>query len=229
MTLNDLKTLIGAGELPAAIAATLEYAEKAGMAEIANTATALSARVGQTRELWNTGQLQFEEYSREHARCTSALLDCVHRLPERPEPSSAKRMVKEDAFKVRLLVLLLVGKALVAGRLLYHWSTGGFNNEYGYACLGILMPTLTGYLYMVLDDYLKSHKKGVQAQRYVSGPLVRFAYFILVAYMLALFFLIERTVILSLSLARFTAIFTLIESLLGGYVSRVISSFFKND
>ncbi len=229
MTLNDLKTLIGAGELPAAIAATLEYAEKAGMAEVANATTALSARIEQTRKMWNTGQLQFEEYSREHARCTSALLDCVSRLPEHPDRSSAKKMVREDAFKVRMLILLIMGKVLVAGRLLYHWSTGGFNNEYGFACLSVLMPTLAGFLYMVLDDYLKSHKKGVQARRYVSGPLVRFSYLAVAAYMLSLFFLIEARVILALSLASFTAIFTLIESLLGGYVSRVISSFFKND
>ncbi len=229
MTLRELKTLIGAGELSAALVHTLEYAEKSGMAEVANTATALSARIEQTKKLWNTGQLSFEDYSREHARSTSALLDCVNRLPEHPDPASVKRMVREDAFKVRLLFMLVAGKAFVAGRILYHWNTGGYNNEHGYAVLGILVPTLAGYLYLVLEDYLKAHKQGPTPQRFVSGPLVRFAYIILFIYMLSLFILVERKVMFSLSLAEFTATFTLIESLLGGYVSRVISTFFKND
>lgn len=229
MTLKELKILIGAGELPAAVAATLEYAEKAGVADVANTATSLSARIEATRKMWNTGQLQFEEYSREHARCTSALLDCVSQLPEHPDKLSAKKMIREDIFKMRLLVLLVLVKVVVVGRLIYHWNHGGFNDELGYACLGILAPTLAGYLYIVLDDYLKTHRKGLTSQRFVSGPLVRFAYVVIMVYMVALYVLIERKVMLPLSLTEFTAGFTLIESVLGGYVSRVVSAFFKNE
>ncbi|MBK8923376.1 MAG: hypothetical protein IPM81_18010 [Saprospirales bacterium] len=193
MTLHDIRRQIADGELAPAAEAALDYAEKSGVAEAVNSLTAARAALEQTRQLWNSGQLSFEEYARQHARSTQALLDCLDRLPERPTPGAARRMLREEVFKGRLLWMLALGKVLVLGRLGYHWSTGGFNDEQGWACMGILAPTFAAYLYVVLDDYLRAHREPSAPQRYVSGALVRFAYVIIPVYILALLFLMEKS------------------------------------
>jgi hypothetical protein len=229
MSLRNIRQQIADGELAPALRAALDHAEKSGIAETVNTLTGLSAGLEQTRQLWNTGQLNFEEYSRQHARYTQSLLHCLDRLPEHPNPAAARRMLPEDTFKKRLLWMLALGKLLVLGRLGYHWSTGGFNDDQGWACMGILAPTLAGYLYIVLDDYLRAHKEQAPvAVRYVSGPLVQFVWIIIPAYMLALIFLMEKKVMPPhLSFTQMTAGFALVETVLGGYVSRVVSAFFR--
>lgn len=227
MTRSDIRRLVAEGELAPAVQAALEYAEKAGVAETANAVTALSAQLEQTRQLWNTGQLDFSEYARQHARITQALLNNLDRLPDYPTPAAARRMIREDSFKKRLLWMLALGKILVLGRFGYHWSTGGFNDEQGWAAIGILAPTLAGYLYVVLDDYLRAHREPSDAIRYVSGPLVRFVYLIIPAYMIALVFLIEKKAMSSITNAQMIAGFALVETVLGGYVSRVVSAFFR--
>ncbi|MBL7774752.1 MAG: hypothetical protein JNK89_02050 [Saprospiraceae bacterium] len=225
--LHYIRQLVAQGELPAALQAATEHAEKAGMAESLNALAGLSAQLEQTRQLWNTGQLDFEQYSRQHARATQALLDQLGRLPEQPDPAAARRMLPEAVFKKRLLWMLVAGKFLVLGRFGYHWSTGGFNDEQGWAAIGILAPTLAGFLYVVLDDYLRAHREAPAPQRYVSGSLVRFAYLMLPAYILALIFLIEKKAMSSINNAQMMAGFALVESVLGGYVSRVVSAFFR--
>jgi hypothetical protein len=231
MTLRDIRQLVAGGELVPALQEALTYAEKSGVADTANALTALSAQVENTRQLWNTGQLSFDEYARQHARFTQSLLDGLQHLPEQPTPAAAKRMIREEVFKKRLLWMLALGKLLVLSRLGYHWSTGGFNDEQGWACIGILAPTLAGYLYMVLDDYLRAHKNHqIPPVRYVSGPLVQFAYLLIPLYIVALIFLIEKKVMPpGLSFTQLTAGFALVESVLGGYVSRVVSAFFKSE
>ncbi|MEZ4942043.1 MAG: hypothetical protein R3D58_14285 [Saprospiraceae bacterium] len=226
MTRSDIRRLVADGELTPAVQATLEYAEKSGVAEAANAVTTLSAQLEQTRQLWNTGQLDFSEYARQHARYTQALLDNLDRLPDHPTPAAARRMIREDTFKKRLLWMLALGKLLVLGRFGYHWGTGGFNDEQGWAAIGILAPTLAGYLYVVLDDYLRAHREASVSVRYVSGPLVRFVYLIIPVYMVALIFLIEKKAMSSITNAQMVAGFVLVETVLGGYVGRVVSAFF---
>lgn len=226
MNLREIRHLAAGGEVGPAVQAALEYAEKSGVAEVFNSLTALSAQLEQTRQLWNTGQLDFETYARQHARYTHTLLAGLDRLPDHPTPAAARRMIPEDSFKKRLLWMLALGKFLVLSRLGYHWSTGGFNDEQGWAAIGILAPTLAAYLYVVLDDYLRAHREHQTATRYVSGPLVRFAYAVIPVYILTLLFLIEKKAMSSISNAQMMAGFALVESVLGGYVSRVVSAFF---
>jgi hypothetical protein len=228
MTLHDIRRQIAGGELAPAAEAALDYAEKSGIAEAVNALTGLNASLEQTRQLWNTGQLSFEEYNRQHARSTQTLLNCLGRLPERPTPAAARKMLREDVFKGRLLWMLVAGKLLVLGRFWYHWRTGGFNDEQGWAAIGILAPTLAAYIYVVLEGYLREHKEPPPV-RYVSGHLVQLAYLIIPAYMLALLILIEKKAMTDINNAQMTAGFALVESVLGGYVSRVVSAFFKSE
>ena len=229
MTLPDIRQQLAHGEIAPALEAALQYAEKSGVAETVNALTALSANLGQTRNLWNTGQLSFEEYARQHARASQAILDSLDRLPDQPTPAAARRMLPEETFKKRLLWMLAGGKLIVLGRLSHHWSTGGFNDEQGWVCMGMLAPMFASYLYIVLDDYLRAHKENKStAVRYVSGPLVQLVWIIIPTYILALLFLMEKKVMPPhLSFAQMTAGFALVESVLGGYVSRVVSAFFK--
>ena len=225
LSLPDIRRQLAEGRLREAVGNATAYAESCDLAKAVNGLTELSAGMEETRQLWNTGQLDYDDYARSHARTTHSLLDWLDQLPATPTPTAARKMLREDLFKGRVLWMLVAGKLIVLGRFWYHWRTGGFNDEQGWAAIGILAPTLAAYLYVVLEGYLREHKEPPRL-RYVSGPLVRLAYLIIPAYMLALLILVEKKAMSDINNAHMMAGFALVESVLGGYVGRVVSAFF---
>mgnify|MGYP001261775701 CR=1 FL=1 len=223
--LQLIRRQIAEGQLSEAALAALTHAEACQIAPAANGLTALSAQLEETRRQWNTGQLSFDDYSRAHAQTAHKLADWLDQLPEQATPGAAKRMLREEVFKKRLFWLLALGKLLVIGRLLYHWSTGGFNKEQLFSSIGLLAPAFAAYLFVMLDDSL--HHRNTHVPRYVSGPLVRIAYWLLPAYALALMFLLELKVMNTLTFTEMTAGLALVESVLGGYVGKIVQAFFK--
>lgn len=228
MNIADLRQLVGKGELNLALQETIAYSEKRGNSEAYNNVIGMSGELEEYARQWQTGQLSFDTYARQMAVFNQRLLAILDHLQQQPD--EIRKMTKESTFKKRLLWLLLIGKILVIGRLFRHWSTGGFNDEQGWACLGILAPTMAGYLFIVFDDYLRQHKLGIKTDRYVSGTLSTLAYIIIPLYIIALLILIEKKVMPPhLPFSQVIAGFALIESVLGGYVSRVIATFFKSE
>ncbi len=230
MTKNDIRNQIAAGELPQATLTALEYATQSGAAEATNGLTVLSATLESHRKQWTTGQISFDEFSRAHARIAQGLSDWLELLPDTATPGAAKKMLDEGRFKNRILYLLLGTKLFVLGRLWYHWDTGGFDKAEFFAALGLLIPALAAYGSVILSDYMRAHREGSHPKRrFVSGPLVRIAYWIFPIYAFALLYFIEQKAMSNLSFAEMNMGLALVESLLGGYVGQIVGTFFKKE
>lgn len=226
-TITNIRHQIAEGQLAEAAQATLAHAEACQIAPATNGLTALCAQLEETRRQWNTGQLSFDDYSRAHAQTAHKVADWLSQLPEEASPSAVKKMLREDVFKKRLFWLLALGKVLVIGRLLYHWGTGGFNKEQLFSSIGLLVPAFAAYLFVMFDDTLR--RGASPLPRYVSGPLVRIAYWLLPAYALALMFLLELKVMNTLTFTEMTTGLALVESVLGGYVGKIVQAFFRKE
>lgn len=230
LTKKDIRARIAAGELPEAIRDALEYAGRSGAAEAVNGLTALSANFEEHRHKWSGGQISYDEFSRAHAMLTQGLADWLDRLPDQPTPGAAKKMLDEGRFKNRILWLLLLTKIVVIGRLWYHWSTGGFDKGEFMAAFGLLAPALAAYGSVILSDYIRAHRDGsAPKRRFVSGPLVRIAFWVFPLYAVALLYCIEQKAKSNFSFAEMSTGLALVESLLGGYVGQIVGAFFKKE
>jgi hypothetical protein len=229
MTKNEIRARIAAGELPEATQAALDYATQSGAAEAANGLTTLSANLAEHRRQWATGQISFDEFSRAHARIAQGLTDLLDQLPETAAVGAAKKMLDEGRFKNLILILLLLTKLLVIGRLWYHWSTGGFDKTEFFAGVGLLAPALFAYGTVIVGDYMRVHQQGTPKRKYVSGTLVRIAFWVFPIYALALLYCIEQKAQSDFSFAEMNMGLALVESLLGGYVGQIVGTFFKKE
>lgn len=228
-TKKDIRARIAAGELPEAVGAALEYATQSGAAEAVNGLTTLSASLEEHRRQWASGQISFDEFSRAHARLAQGLSDWLDQLPDVSTPGAAKKMLDEGRFKNRILWLLLLTKLVVIGRLWYHWSTGGFDKGEFMAALGLLAPALAAYGSVILSDYIRAQREGIPKHRFVSGPLVRIAFWVFPVYALALLYCIEQKAKSNFSFVEMNTGLALVESLLGGYVGQIVGAFFKKE
>jgi hypothetical protein len=91
----------------------------------------------------------------------------------------------------------------------------------------LLAPALAAYIAVILADYLRQQKAGPQPPRYISGPLVTFAYWLFPAYAIMLLLAIELKAKGSISFAGMNSWLALVESVLGGYIGQMVHSLFK--
>ena len=223
-----IKALVNEGQLESAIELALGYAEQCHLPDIANELSTLSARARNHHHNWSSGLISYEDYSLAHAQLTHGLLQWVERLPDTPRPAGPRRkFVTEEAFKKRVFYLLLFIKAVVFVRLSYHASTGGFNADQFQGTAALLMPAMGAYVAVMLADFLRQHRSGPQAPRYVSGPLVTFAYWLFPIYACLLILFMELKAKGNLSFTGMNTWLALVESVLGGYIGQVVHGLFK--
>jgi hypothetical protein len=227
-TKTTIRELIIEGQLATAAGIATQYAEHCGLSDIAHALTTLSARIQDHQEKWNTGLIAYEDYSLAHAQLTHGLIQWIDRLPDVPKPAGPRRkFLTEETFKKRLFYLLLLIKAVVLARLAYHAGTGGFMSDQFQGTATLLAPALAAYIAVILADYLRQQKAGPQPPRYISGPLVTFAYWLFPAYAIMLLLAIELKAKGSISFAGMNSWLALVESVLGGYIGQMVHSLFK--
>ena len=225
---TTIREFIANGQLEEGTKAALSYAEYCGLSDVANALTSLSARSTAHQNKWNSGQLNYEDFSLAHAKITHDLTAWVSRLPEHPKPAGRRRkLLTEGKFKNRIFFLLILVKVIVFIRLYYHWSTGGFTLDQFQGTATLLMPALAAYITVILGDYLRQQKMELQHPRYISGPLVTFGYWLFPIYAILLILFIEMKVKGTLSFTQMNTWLALVESILGGYVGKIVHSLFK--
>jgi len=227
---HAVRQLIGEGQLEPAAAAALAYAEQCHLPDIANDLIALRSRINDHQQKWTTGLISYADYSLVHAQITHGLTTLVSRLPDTPTPAGPRRrFLTEAIFKKRIFQLLLIIKAVVFLRLWYHFRTGGFNMDQFQSTATLLLPALAAYVSVALGGYLRQHKEGPQPERYISGTLVGFAYWLFPIYAIVLIALIELKAKSELSYTEMNFWLVMAESVLGGYIGQMLNAFFKKE
>lgn len=229
LTKKDIRELMAQGQLREATAAALAYAETCGIAETANALTVLQGNIEENRHQWGTGQISYEDFTRQHARATQGLADSLDQLPEEPTAGKAqKRLTEENAFKKRLFWMLVAAKFLVFSWTYYLWQTGGFQNEEALTAFSALAPAFVAYISLMLADYLRAHREQAPPRRrYVSGILVKVAFWLFPLYALAQMYIVGRKAQGAFTFAQMNMALALVESVLGGYVGQIVQAFFK--
>lgn len=227
---SDIRQLLSEGLIEETAEAALAYAEHCHLPDIANALLSLQSRINDHHKKWNSGQIDYNTYSVVHAQITQGLTDWLSRLPDEPTPAGPRRrFLTESTFKKRIFILLVLIKVLVFFRLWYHYGTGGFSNDQFQGTAALLLPALAAYVSVVLASYLREAKQAPQPERYISGMLVGFAYWIFPLYAIALLTLIELKAMTSISFTQMNFWLAMVESVLGGYIGQMLHAFFKEE
>jgi hypothetical protein len=232
-TKKDITDLITRGDLKEAAEAALEYAVFCGSGQPANTLTVLNSRLGDHANKWTAGVLSYEESARTHAKIALDLTAVLEELPDHPAPNAGrKKLLDEATFKKRLFYGMIAAKVAVLLQLWHHSNfaggTGSFSKSELFATMALLAPVFVAYLSAMLADYLRQHHQGIaDIRRYVSGPLVGTAYWIIPLHALALMYVIEMKAATEITFAEMNTGLALVETLLGGYVGQIVFAFFK--
>lgn len=230
---SDIRNLIANGDLSKALEAALYYAEYSNANEITGHLAGLSGRLRQHINTWASGQISYEDFSREQSRVTFALNNYLEQLPPKPLPHSGeKKILEESVFKKRIFILLIISKMIVIGWVWNQWSMGTLNEELVKTVFSLLIPMFVTYFYIILDDYLREYKDGtLTIRRYVSGPLVIIGYSIFPLYSLIVIYILKSGMITHeiSSTATMYTLLSFVETIYGGILGKVVTAFFKKE
>lgn len=229
-TKADIRKTIAQGKLAEGIKNALAYSIYCGLTDIVNGLTVLSGQLKEHQQKWNAGIINYETFSLNHAQIAYGLTQWVASLPDHPQPTTHKKqLLTEATFKKHIFYGLIIAKISVIFYLTYHWSTGGFSIAQFKATATLLVPAFAGLITVMLADYLRQQKRNIAYPKYLSGPLVTFAYWLLPFYTLALGLIIYLKVAENMKFADMSFWIAIIESVLGGYVGQIVHSFFKKE
>ncbi|MCB0550181.1 MAG: hypothetical protein KDD19_21615 [Phaeodactylibacter sp.] len=224
---SEIRQLIENGKLQEACNTAVQYAEYCGLTDIVNALTVIGSNLQEHQNTWSLGLISHSEFSVQYARIAHGLAMHVSQLPDVPRKGSNQRqLLRETTFKNRVFFALCLTKAAAFLWLWRHYSSGGFNVEQFQSTTILLLPALAAYITVILNDYLRQHQAGPDMPRYVAGPIVTFAYFLFPLYAISLLYLIASKAGASISFVQMNFGIGVVESVLGGYIGKIVSAFF---
>lgn len=231
-TKKQIKDLLSLGDLQEALSAAIQYAAFCNSTELQQYLEQLQASLQHHVQGWTTGQLEYGEFSREHAKVTAGFLGCLERLPPHPAPGAGKRtFLTEAKFQKRIFWLLLICKGYILFWIFWHWvQFKSFDYERMMVLFGILGPAFVAGIYTISSYYIDQHKKSIHSQRFIEGPLVWIAYFSFPIYAIVM-----RNVLYlgtyghEFSFATMCSIMGIMETALGSLIGKIVGTFFKQE
>lgn len=228
-----IRASIANGELRTALDAAIRYATYCESKEPLDALQVAGAQLEQQIIYLGSGQISFDEFSRAQAQVTREVLEWTERLPnEIKKGAGKKKLLSESTLQRHLFLLLIICKGFVLGWVWYRWTqTGALNTERAMTLFGVLAPTFLASVYVIVEHYLQHYKKqGFTSTRVVSGPLVLLAYFMLPVYAYLMWYILQKGIISrEWTFATMTTVMSSIETALGGLMSKLISTFFRQE
>lgn len=229
-TKADIRKNLREGKMREALDQALAYAEYCNLPDIMNGLTTQAAKLSLHKKNAIGGLLDYPTLARSQAQITHDLLGWTDRLPDVPKPAKGKRRPWRLAtFKKGVFYAILVTKLIVLGRLFYLQSTGAFSEAELQATAALLAPAFAAYISVMLADYLRQTKTTAIATRYVSGPLITFAFWLFPFYPMILIFILNGKPAERWDFGGMMLWLGLAESVLGGYIGQIVQALFKKD
>ena len=225
-----IRQLIGQGDLDKALTAMDAWAHQTLATQYLNEITLLSGRLETIDAQERKDTHDPDDIQRERNQIGEAALDLLGRLPDAPPPPARKKKgIRERTLKQHILFLLIGIKVVVLGWLYTQWESGGFSMDQFTGTLTLLIPVLATYAGLMFQDFLDNRFVSEDAQDHsprVKRSVQFTIYGILFVYGIVLINLIGMKAQGVLSFAQMATFFTLAESFIGVYLSRIVKTFF---
>lgn len=225
---RELRALIADGSLIDAAKSALEYAEASADAETLNGLITLQVDLNNSKELWSTGQITYEEMMRYQNRITHGLLHRVDELPDEPSPKAAKRRIKEENFKWLVFYLFLIAKFLVFSWIFFNWQTEGYKNAEAFSLFNAIFPGTIINMSIMFRSLFRGSIDNYAQRRFVQKRFRSLLFLIFLSYTIIQSFIIVEKVKGNLSFEFVTLGFVSVEIGLWRFMNMVTNGVFNN-
>ncbi|GAB5555554.1 MAG: hypothetical protein Sapg2KO_51450 [Saprospiraceae bacterium] len=243
-TPTDFKKMLAQDRLEQLIEQLTAQTEAIGNGDLYNRVLIQAGKHKRNKQQNIKGTVDYDDITRTHNNIRVALLDIINDLPKTAETSTKDKKpwgVSEQGLKREIFWFLAVGKLFVIWFAFFLYSTGtGFTYQGFLLVLGIIVPTLAAYLGLIYEDLLNNRHEQNYKDFRISNSVRSSARFFFGLYFLMLFsalYLHGVGVIPDSGIINddgkpnyenLTALLTLIESFVGGYIAILITKLFKS-
>lgn len=240
----DFKKMLAQDRLEQLVDELKQYTEEAGNGELYNRVLIQAGKYQRNQEQSLQGLVDYDDITRTHNNIRVALLDIINDLPKAAEGEGKDKKqwgVSEQKVKREIFWFLALGKLLVVWFAFFLYSTAtGFTYQGFLLVLGILVPTLAAYLGLIYEDLLSNrHEREYKDFRISRSVRSTSRFFFLLYFLMVISALylhgvgvIPDSGIINdegkPNYENLTALLTLIESFVGGYIAILIKKLFKS-
>lgn len=240
---TEIKALIANNKLPKAIDALLFFTEQEGLAGLYNQVIIQSGRYKKTKTEQNQGSVNYGDLARTQININLALLDIIDQLPKKAQEEEHKKKklpgISLTSFKKQIFRLLVGGKVIIFLYLLTVWESGGLTFDGWIGTMGIIFPVFAAYIALAFQDSLDRRLETVIKNKIrISRSILRTAYGLFFIYYAAFFLILYLQATGAIpkpgssennsipSYKNFYGLLALVESYIGVYLGRLISTIF---
>jgi len=242
--LTDFKKMLAQDRLELLVEQLTERTESIGNGDLYNRVLIQAGKHKRNKEQGLQGTVDYDDVTRTHNNIRVALLDIINDLPKDAESTGKDKKqwgVSEQSVKREIFWFLAIGKLAVIWFAFFLYSTStGFTYQGFLLVLGIIVPTLAAYLGLIYEDIL--NKRHAQAYKdFRINKSVRSSS--------RFFFMLYFTMLISAlywhgvgiipdsgninnegrpNYENLTALLTLLESFVGGYLAILVKKLFKS-
>lgn len=243
-TRRDFKKMLTQDRLEQLVKELTQRTEQLGNGALYNRILLQAGKYQRNQKQHIEGTVDYDDITRTHNNIRVALLDIINDLPVETEGDTSEKQqwgVSEQKIKREIFWFLALGKLLVIWFAFFLYSTGtGFTYQGFLLVLGIIIPTLAAYLGMIYEDLLNNRHEQNYKDFRISKSVRSSARFFFGLYFLMLFsalYLHGVGVIPDSGIINddgkpnyenLTALLTLIESFVGGYIAVLVTKLFKS-
>jgi hypothetical protein len=243
-TPTDFKKMLAQDRLEQLIQQLSAHTESLGNGDLYNRVLIQAGKHKRNKEQSLQGTVDYDDITRTHNNIRVALLNIINDLPRdtaSTEKDKKQWGVSEQGVKREIFWFLAIGKLVVIWFAFFLYSTAtGFTYQGFLLVLGIIVPTLAAYLGLIYEDILnKRHAqeyKDFRINKSVRSSS-RFFFILYFAMLISALYLHGIGVIPDSgnindegkpNYENLTALLTLLESFVGGYLAILVKKLFKS-
>ena len=221
--------LLEKGELTECIQLALTYANTHELTNVKNQLKNLNNRLKEHYNSWKKKPRAYDRYSRVYIEAHKDLASLIDLIPDHPgQVIKRTGWFTERTFKNLIFYSIIVVKVILFFQLVIHWRTGGFNYEQFKATVILLLSAFAAYITVMLTAYLKKEQIDLLKPEYVRNQISVFFLFAMPAYLITIIVLINMKAEGEMSFAQMTFWIGTVESVLGGFVAKIVYGLFTN-
>lgn len=226
---QELRLLVAEDRIEPALEQLMKVSETRGLSNVQTQTLQQTAKWNEFKSHRLANTLSFEQLSVMKAQIVASTIDLIQQLqPDTTKTIKEKRparSITERSLKMQILILLMLSKLSLFFWLHFQWETGGFGTDQFIGTVGLLIPVLASYTFLVVKDLFKPTEADASPNYYPRSTLL-WAYAFIIIYVVLIFLAIEWKAKGSLEYAQMNGLLATFETAFGVLIGQLLMDVF---
>ncbi|MEM1325897.1 MAG: hypothetical protein AAGI23_08085 [Bacteroidota bacterium] len=229
---QELRLLVAEDRIEPALERLKKTSEEKSLSTIQTQTLQQTAKWSEFKSHRLANTLSFEQLSVMKAQIVASTIELINQLTaEQKEEVTAERppkSVTEKTLKTQVLILLLVSKLGLFFWLQLQWESGGFGIDQFIGTVGLLIPVLASYTFLVIKDFFKASDNQSEPKYYSRSVLI-WAYTFIFIYTFLIFNAISWKGQGNLSYVQMNSLLATFEAVFGALIGQMLMDMFGKE